>query len=170
MKKTIITLFLSLIAFTWVTAQEAPKSPRVTAEGKKVSVAYGQPSKRDRVLFGTEGSKSLEKYGKLWRTGANQATEITFKNDGKFGGKGIKAGTYTLFTIPGEKEWTIILNSQLKQSGAYDYEKYKDKDVLTIEVPAKAYKESVEKLTFIVKSKSLDFQWDKEGFSVPLSF
>lgn len=170
MKKTIITLFLSLVVVAWASAQDAPKSPRVTAVGKNVSIAYGQPSKRDRVLFGPEGAKSLEKYGKVWRTGANEATEITFKKDGKFGGASVKAGTYTLFTVPGEKEWKIILNSQLKQFGAYDYEKYKDKDVVTLTVPAKTYKESSEKMTFTVKAKALDFQWDKEGFSVPLSF
>lgn len=170
MKKTIFSLILSFVALTVTYAQEAPKSPRVTAEGANVSVAYGQPSKRGRVLFGPEGGQSLEKYGKIWRTGANQSTEITFKKDGKFAGKSVKAGSYSLFTIPGDKEWTIILNSQLKQSGAYEYEKYKDKDVLTVTVPAKKYSDSVEKLTFTVNKKSLDFQWDKEGFSVPISF
>jgi hypothetical protein len=166
MKKSFLALFFSLVAFTWASAQ----SPRVTADGKNVSVAYGQPSKKGRVLFGKEGSESLEKYDKLWRTGANESTEITFKKDATFGGKAIKAGTYSLFTIPGEKQWTIILNSVLGQSGAYDYEKNKDKDVLKVSVPAKKYATSEEKLTFTVKDNSVDFQWDKEGFSVPVKF
>jgi hypothetical protein len=166
MKTTFLALFVSLIALTTACAQ----SPRVTAEGKNVSVAYGQPSKKGRVLFGKEGSESLEKYDKIWRTGANKSTEITFKKDGMFGGKSVKAGTYSLFTIPGEKEWSIILNSVLEQSGAYDYEKNKGKDVLKVTVPAKKYPTSEEKLTFMVKDNSVDFQWDKEGFSVPVKF
>ncbi|WP_439584651.1 DUF2911 domain-containing protein [Dyadobacter bucti] len=166
MKTTFLSLFLALIAFTWASAQ----SPRVTADGKNVSVAYGQPSKKGRVLFGKEGSGSLEPYGKVWRIGANNATEITFKKDGTFGGKPVKAGTYTLFALPTDKDWTLILNSELKQWGAYKYDEIKGKDVLKVTVPNKTYATSEEKLTFTVKDASLDFQWDKAGFSVPLKF
>ena len=166
MKKSFLSLLLTLAAFSWACSQ----SPRVTTDGKNISIAYGQPSKRDRVLFGSEGTQSLEKYGKVWRTGANASTEITFKKDGQFAGKSVKAGTYSLFTIPGDKEWSIILNSVLGQSGAYDYDKNKSKDVLKVTVPAKKYSSSEEKMTFTVKDNSLDFQWDKEGFSVPVKF
>ena len=166
MKTTFVTLFLTLLAFTWASAQ----SPRVTTDGPNVSISYGQPSKKGRVIFGKEGSESLEKYDKIWRTGANASTEITFKKDGMFGGKAVKAGTYSLFSIPGEKEWTIILNSVLGQSGAYEYDKNKEKDVLSVKVPAKTYSTSEEKLTFKASATALDFQWDKSGFSVPLKF
>lgn len=167
MKKNLLFLSLAMFAFTTVFAQNT--SPKVTAEGKNVSVVYGQPSKRDRVIFGAAGSGSLESYGKVWRTGANEATEITFKNDVMFGGKPVKAGTYTLFSIPGEKEWTVILNSVLKQSGAYGYDKVKDKNVAEVTVPTKNYKTSAEKLMFDVKDgKKLVFQWDKQGFEVPI--
>jgi hypothetical protein len=57
----------------------------------------------------------LVPYGQVWRTGANMSTDITFKTDVLFGGKEVKKGTYSIFTIPEEKEWTIILNSQPKQ-------------------------------------------------------
>jgi hypothetical protein len=170
MKKTLVALTLSLFAFTWAVAQEAKPSPRITADGKNVSVAYGQPSMRGRTVFGADGSGSLESYGKVWRIGANEATEITFKKDGMFAGKPVKAGTYTMFAIPGEKEWSLILNSELKQWGAYNYDKIKDKDVLKVTVPAKKYPAAAEKLTFNVKDNALDFQWANSGFSVPLKF
>lgn len=168
MKTTFLTLFLTLIAFTWANAQVA--SPRVSAKGKNVSIAYGQPSKKGRVLFGKAGSGSLEPYGKVWRIGADSATAITFKKDGMFGGKAVKAGTYTFFATPNEKDWTIILNSEGNQWGAYKYEEIKSKDVLKVTVPNKTYPNSAEKLTFTVSDNSLDFQWDKSGFSVPLKF
>ncbi|WP_025762514.1 DUF2911 domain-containing protein [Dyadobacter tibetensis] len=164
MKTSFLALLMTIVAFSLATAQS---SPRVTADGKNVSVAYGQPSQKGRVLFGPEG---LEKYDKVWRTGANKSTEITFKKDGKFAGKSVKAGTYSLFTIPGEKEWTVILNSVLGQSGAFEYEKNKSSDVLSVKVPAKKYDTTQEKLTFTVQDKSLDFQWGQDGFSVPLKF
>ena len=166
MKATFLTLFLSLTALSLTFAQSA----RITTDGKNVSVSYGQPSKKGRVVLGKEGSTSLDKYDKVWRTGANKSTEITFKKDGLFGGKSVKAGTYSLFTIPGEKNWVIILNSVLGQSGAFEYEENKGKDVLKVTVPAKKYADSAEKLTFIVKDNSVDLHWDKEGFSVPVKF
>jgi hypothetical protein len=166
MKATLLSLLFAVIVFAGASAQ----SPRVTAEGTNVSVAYGQPSKKGRLLFGKEDTQSLEKYDKVWRTGANKSTEITFKKDGKFGGKDVKAGTYSLFTIPGEKQWTVILNSVVGQPGASEYEKNKGSDVLKVTVPAKKYSTSEEQLTFKVSDKSVDFQWDKEGFSVPVKF
>lgn len=171
MKKA--TTFLVAFLITTLCAfaqQQKPASPRVSAEGANMKVEYGQPSKKGRVLFGPEGSDALEKYGKVWRIGANNATEITFKKDGTFGGKKVKAGTYTLFAVPTEKDWTLILNSQLGQWGAYKYEEYKDKDVLKVTVPNKKYNNSEEKLTFKVQANSLDFQWDNVGFSVPVKF
>ncbi|MCE6992390.1 DUF2911 domain-containing protein [Dyadobacter sp. CY323] len=166
MKTSLFSLFLTFLALTWATAQ----SPHVSAEGANVKITYGQPSKKGRVLFGKAGSGSLEPFGKVWRIGADSATVITFKKDGMFGGKAVKAGTYTFFALPTEKDWTIILNSELKQWGAYKYEQIKSKDVLKVTVPNKTYPASQEKLTFTVKDNSLDFQWDKAGFSIPLKF
>ncbi|GHB52935.1 DUF2911 domain-containing protein [Persicitalea jodogahamensis] len=169
MKKTLLIFSLVVFAFSTVFAQKP--SPKMTADGKNVTVVYGQPSKRDRVIFGKEGSGSLEPYGKVWRTGANEATEITFKKDVMFGGKPVKAGTYSLYSIPGEKEWTVILNPELKQWGAFGYDKVKDKNVAEVTVPTKNYKTSADKLMFDVKDDNkLSFQWDKQGFEVPLKY
>lgn len=160
-------LFLSLImvsaAFMECSSQP-PKSPRVKAEGKDVEVAYGQPSKRGRVIFG-----ELEPYGKVWRTGANEATEITFKKDAVVGGQPVKAGTYTLFTIPNENEWTVILNPELKQWGAYGYDKIKSKDLPHIKVPAQKVDSPVEKLTMgFDDQNSLIIEWDQTRVAVPI--
>jgi Protein of unknown function (DUF2911) len=166
--KKLSTLLVILLATFSIAIAQAPKSPSVKAESANVTVEYGQPSKRGRVIFAAEGTQSLEKYGKVWRTGANGCTKITFKKDGMFGGKAVKAGTYGLFTVPGEKEWTVILNSDSKQWGAYDYKA--DKDVLRVTVPAKANKEVVEAMTIKVSDTSLDYMWDMAGFSVPIKF
>lgn len=164
MKAKLLTLFFAVFALVGAYAQ----SPRVTAEGSNISIAYGQPSQKGRVLFGKEGSEGLEKYGKVWRIGANNATEITFKKDGSFAGKPVKAGTYTLFATPNEKEWTLILNSVLGQWGAYKHDP--SKDVLTVAVPAKKYKTAEEKLTFKISDNAVDFQWGTDGFSAPVKF
>lgn len=144
-----------------------PKSPRVTAEGATAKVSYGQPSKRGREIFG-----KLEPYGKVWRTGANEATEITFKRDVTFGGAKVKAGTYTLFTIPGETTWSVILNGELGQWGAYNYEKIKAKDVAQVTVPVAATDAVEEKLTLSFKTvgsaEHLVIAWDKTRVEVEI--
>ena len=160
-------LFLSLImvsAALMECSSQPPKSPRVKAEGQDVEVAYGQPSKRGRVIFG-----QLEPYGKVWRTGANEATEITFKKDVVFGGQPVKAGTYTLFTIPNESEWTVILNPELKQWGAYGYDKIKDKDLPHVKVPAQKVDSPIEKLTMRFDDQNnLIIEWDQTRVAVPI--
>jgi hypothetical protein len=90
-----------------------------------VSVEYSRPSMRGRKIFG-----GLVPYGEVWRTGANNATKITFSTDVKLGGADVAAGTYALFTIPGESEWTVILNNVTGQWGSYAYNP--DNDVARI--------------------------------------
>lgn len=85
-----------------------------TEEGPLAKVVYSRPQKNDRDIFG-----ALIPYGKVWRTGANEATTITFYEDVMFGGEMIEAGTYALFTVPGQDEWKIMLNSNPNQWGAY---------------------------------------------------
>lgn len=172
MKKLfLVWMFLAaVISMAQAQDKKPPVSPKLTVESpdKNMKIVYGQPSKKGRVIFGADGSSSLEKYGKVWRTGANEATEITFKNDIMFGGKMVKAGTYTLFTIPGEKEWSVILNSTLGQWGAYDYEKIKGTDVATIQVPVSMNKTPIEKLTITPSNTSIAIAWDNMTISVPI--
>lgn len=93
-----------------------------------ITVEYSRPSMRGRKIFGPGG---LEPYGAVWRTGANNATKVTFSTPVKFGGKDVPAGTYALYSIPGENEWTVILN-QAPGWGSYAYEASKDVARVTV--------------------------------------
>jgi hypothetical protein len=168
--KKISALILVLFTSLTVAMAQAPASPRITAESpnKNIKVVYGQPSKKGRVVFGPEGSAALEKFGKPWRTGANEATEVTFKNDVMFGGKHVKAGTYTLVTMPGEKEWGVVLNSTLGQWGAYEYEKNKANNVAEVKAKVVNNPAAVEKLTITPANNGLSIAWDNVTVAVPI--
>ena len=159
------TMFLAVAVMA--TAQdakkEAPKSPRVTAANELAEISYGQPSKRGRVIFG-----ELVPYGKVWRTGANMSTDMEVKTDVLFGGKELKKGTYAIFTIPGEKEWTIIVNGVPAQRGAGQYEANKDKNVLEVKAPVEKSASVQEKFTISLEPGNLVFSWDDVIVKVPL--
>jgi hypothetical protein len=155
-------LFLGGIAFG---QPSHPNSPHDTLRTKDITVTYGRPYKKGRDIFG-----KLEPYGKVYRVGADEATTITFARNGSFGGQPIKAGTYTLFAIPNEKSWTVILNSQLGQWGAFGYDKYKAKDVLHVDVPVITLNAPVEQLTIAAPGKDLTITWDKTKVAIPISF
>lgn len=168
MKKLLLLAAMAFAGTTLLTTEAAAQggkpSPHDTVSVKNIKVTYGRPYKKNRVIFG-----GLEKYGNVWRTGANEATEITFAKDATFGGKPVKAGTYTLFTIPEEKEWTIILNSQLKQWGAYKYNEIKGSDVLQVKVPVKHLENVVEQHTIRFTPKNeMIIEWDQTQVSVPI--
>jgi hypothetical protein len=163
MKNTIMFLLAFVATLNFSIAQNAPKSTAEVAENDVVKVTYGAPSKRDREIFG-----KLVPFGEVWRTGANNGTEITFKKDVTFGGKAVKAGTYTLFTIPGQKEWKVLLNSELKQWGSYGYAKIKDKNVAEVSVPATMTENTVEKFNISATATGITIAWDKTAVSVAI--
>lgn len=112
-------------------------------------------------------------YGKVWRAGANEATEIKFYQDVELGSKKVKAGTYSLFTIPGEKEWTIILNSDVDYWGAYSYNA--KNDVVRVTAPATEMNDVVENFTIQFNGKgdkqgSMKLAWDKTVVDVPVKY
>jgi Protein of unknown function (DUF2911) len=159
---------LTTIAFFGIAAYAQPShpsSPHDTLSVKNLKVTYGRPYKKGRAIFG-----SLEPYGKVYRCGADENTTITFAKDGTFGGKAVKAGTYSLFVIPTETKWTIILNGNPKQWGAFDYEKNKDKDVLHVDVPVKKLSSVVEQLTIKAPASDLIIEWDQTQVAIPFSF
>ncbi len=130
-----------------------------------VRVMYSRPQLKGRAL--TELTPS----GKIWRTGANEATEIIFYKDVNFGGKDIKAGTYSLFTIPGEDEWTVVLNKNLNQWGAYSYDE--GADVARVKVPSSSDGKSLEEFSIAFKDTDqgadMVMGWDKTRVSVPIT-
>ncbi|SHJ21093.1 DUF2911 domain-containing protein [Pseudozobellia thermophila] len=133
---------------------------------KAVRVIYSRPQLKGRSL------SELAPAGKVWRTGANEAAEITFYTDATFGGKSVKAGTYSLFTIPGDKEWTIILNKNLNQWGAYSYDE--SADVLRVSAPSSTNGSSLEEFSIAFKEvdggAELAMGWDKTRVLVPITF
>ncbi|TAD86814.1 MAG: DUF2911 domain-containing protein [Bacteroidetes bacterium] len=160
-------LFFLCVAFAGIVqlacGQGSRKSPHETVSNADISVTYGRPFAKGREIFG-----KLEKYGQVWRTGADEATEITFKRDMTFAGKSITKGTYTLFTIPGETQWTIILNSKLGEWGAYGYDKIKDKNVLESKVSSTKLTTKVEQFTIALSSSAVVLSWDNVEVSIPI--
>ena len=173
MKKYILIivgiLVLSVAGYFGMRAYTKGASPETTAiyekNGLRIQVEYSRPSKKGRVIFG-----SLEPYGKVWRTGANEATQIAINKPVSFGGKPLQAGTYTLFTIPNKEMWTVILNSELEQWGAFNYND--SKDVLRVQVPVTNTNKVIEMFTidFTEGNHTVNMQlmWDQTKVEVPI--
>ncbi len=169
---TSIAFAFVMLLSTNVEAQKFPgldKSPMDAAShpndykvaNKVAKIVYGRPQLKDRSL------EKLAPNGKQWRLGANEAAEITFYKDVTFGGKAIKAGTYTMSAIPGEKEWTLILSSDLNVWGSYFYNKAND--VARITVKASMADESLEAFSIVFdKDGTMHMGWGKVRVSVPM--
>jgi len=119
-----------------------PSSYKVSK--KDIKVVYSRPQLKGRTLA------KLAPADKVWRTGANEAAEITFYKNVVFGGEKVKKGTYTLFTIPGANEWTVILNKASNVWGAYSYDEKQDVvrvkgAVSKSDTPIEAFSISIEK-------------------------
>lgn len=150
--------------------QEKPKSPRTSAMamvgGNHIHIDYSSPSVRGRQVFG-----GVVGFGEVWVTGAHQATSIQFDQAVMINNNEIPAGKYGFFTIPGESEWTLILNQVWDMHLADDYDP--SKDVLRWKVTPQTLPESLEALTYTVQEASDDetlisMAWDRTlvSFSV----
>lgn len=133
-----------------------------------MKVTYGRPQKKGRTMLGEK-----EPFGQVWRTGANESTELKLYRDVTFGDKKIPAGTYTLYTIPNKDQWTIIFNSKLDTWGAYEYEE--SKDVARIQVPAGKTDEVVEAFTIafddaVDNSSNLVLAWENTKVKIPFKY
>ena len=129
-------------------------------------VIYSRPQKNGRLIFG-----DLVEYGKVWRLGANEATEIEFFRSVKIGDKKVEKGRYTLYSIPAEDTWTIILNKDNDTWGAFKYDE--QKDVLRTSVPVQKLNEGVEALAMTFEKSdsgcNLIIAWDNIKASLPIS-
>lgn len=169
--KTLCSCFL--IASEWVFATalfaQTPKvdfpapSPACTIRQRvgltDIEVVYSRPGVKGRPIFG-----GLVPYGEVWRTGANQATKLTFSTPVKLNGASVPAGTYALFTIPGETEWTIIVNKTSSQNGAFQYDE--KADLVRVKAAPMEIAEHVETFTIAIddirdESATLYLLWDK---------
>ena len=164
MKQIASLVFVLLFAISGASAKDRV-SPHTTVQGNNITITYGQPSMKGRLIFG-----DLVPWGQVWRTGADEATEITFAKDCTFAGKKVKAGTYTLFTTPGQNAWGIILNSKLGQWGSFDYEKNKAADVVNTAIRPKFIQDQKETLTFTVTTEGIKMEWASVVLMIPVQF
>ena len=171
MKKQTSFLALSLLLFALpLAAQEKPRlSPKTQATGsiagKKITIDYGAPSVRGRKIMG-----ELVPYGKVWRTGANEATTLTTESDLVIGTVNVPAGKYTLFTLPTAEGWTLIINRQTGQWGTnYD----ESQDLGRVPMKVVALKAPVETMNISIaggadKKGTLKLAWENTEVSVPV--
>lgn len=156
------------------TVHAQPDLPRASPDAKvsqvigltEISVEYGSPAVKGRKIWG-----ELVPYEQMWRTGANQATKISFGRDTTFGDHWVPAGTYALFTIPSKGAWTVILNKKADQSGTgRDYKA--DQDLVRLRVQPKPAPMR-ERMTFLFSDftddkGTLDLEWEKLRLSIPI--
>lgn len=137
---------------------------RITLEDTYLRVVYSRPYKRGRDnIFGTKESGALVPFGEIWRTGANEATEITITGDVMVGDKRLPAGTYSLFTNPGPEVWTVHFNSALGLSGTGRFDADTQQfqavdlaatDVLVFSAAARALEEEVDQFTIAFEPRN----------------
>jgi hypothetical protein len=129
-------------------------------------ILYSRPQKQGRKIFG-----ELVEYGKVWRLGANEATEIELYKDVKIGGKKVSKGRYTLYAIVSENVWTLILNKDTDTWGAFKYDS--KKDVLRTDVPVQKTDEVVESMSMLFEKSatgvSLIIAWEQVKVTLPIT-
>ena len=182
MKKLRLLALMAVAVFFSADFSLAQKAPGIDAspadisylrtEGRKgdvvAKVVYGRPQKKGRTMLG-----GVEKYGEVWRTGANETTERSFYRDVNVGDMAVKAGTYSLYTIPNKDQWTIILNSKLDTWCSYNYDK--SQDVARINVPAGTSNDEVEAFAIYFEepkssTSNMILAWEKTMVKVPIKF
>lgn len=154
-----------------VNAQDLPApSPSATVKQRvgltDVEITYSRPGVKDRVIFG-----DLVPYNELWRTGANKVSAISFSTDVTIMNNKLPAGTYAIFTIPGESEWTFIFNSNTEQWGTYAHKD--EEDVFKVRINPES-SEPTESMMFYFddirdESATINLQWATTRISIPFT-
>ena len=171
-----VILLITLLFITEVGYSQLAVTPRpsplaiATARYKDtyLKIVYSQPHKRGREIFG----KTVP-YNQVWRTGANETTEITITKDILINNQPLKAGTYSLLTIPSKGNWTIIVNSDVGMWGSYNYNI--KQDILRFDVSVETLTEVVyEPFTILIDQKTdkatISLLWDKTKVTFPIQF
>lgn len=179
MKKKILIavgiLFLGFLAFflygVLTTRSHSPsETKQVSHQGLDVKVVYCRPFKKGRLIFGEESDEALVPFGKYWRLGANEATEITFNKAVDFGGKTVEAGSYRMYAVPKADSWEVSLNSELGKFGYF--EPNYALDVIKVNVPVTTAPTENEQFTITLNPDSagikMDMAWDKVLVQVPI--
>ncbi len=163
-----LTIASSVLAAETAKIEFPAPSPGCTLKQRvgltDIEVAYSRPGVKGRDIFG-----GLVPYGKVWRTGANQATKIIFSTPVKLNGTEIAAGTYALMTIPGKDEWKVIINKGSEQPGPYKYDE--KLDVVRFSATPVKLAHSVDSFTIEFNqiaddSAVMDISWDKTGVPI----
>jgi len=173
MKKLFLLAAASYIFFSTEAQQLTTPQPSPTANIKQnfalssIEISYSRPGMKGRKIFG-----DLVPFGNVWRTGANNATTITFGEDVTIGGKKVAAGKYGLLTIPDANEWTIIITKQLDVTSPSAYKQ--DQDVVRVKVKPETLPFAIESFTIMfsdVKSSSvsLGLMWDNVYVELPIT-
>jgi len=160
--------------FFYLNARSRTLSPSdeesLTSGGLTVTVKYSRPSVRGRLIFGPEDQSALQPFGKYWRLGANEATEISFNRNIAFNGSPVKAGAYRMYAIPGADNFEIVLNTEVGQSGSNQPDE--DNDVLRTKVPTQRTSAPVEQFTISLAPEGdgmqMVFEWSDTRFVAPL--
>ncbi len=178
-RKTIwitLALILAILAggFIYMNYRNRTLSPpgnaELTSGDLTVSVSYSRPSVRNRVVFGSEEEKALQPYGKYWRLGANEATEVSFNRDVSVNGTAVKAGKYSMYAIPGPDSFEIALNSETGKWGAFEPDL--SLDVMRTNVATEKLPNPVEQYTISLDEArngiDMIFEWSDTRFVVPV--
>jgi len=166
---SIVLLAVASLALAQQTPEDKSKRPsppgtaEVTLKGKKITIDYSRPS-----LKGRKVGQELAPYGKVWRTGANEATTLTTEIDLNIGGTKVPAGKYTLWTLPSEGTWKLIINKQTGQWGTrYD----ESQDLERVDMKKSPLPQTVEQFTISFDKKGenladLNLDWENMRVSV----
>ncbi len=169
-------IIIGVVTNVYLKKQKKSRSPEehidFIADEVKIRIFYNRPYKKGREIFG-----ALVPYGKVWRTGANEATTFETNKDLTFEGKILKKGKYTIWTIPGEEVWTIIFNSEFGQWGIGpdgEANRKPERDVLSLNVRSVQSEREFEQFTISFEKVGGDAEmvliWDKTLVAVPFSF
>ena len=161
-KGLVIGLFVVGIGVA-LDAQRQRASPHeavtATVDGASVSIEYGRPYMKGRKIFG--GPESLVPFGKVWRTGADEATTLTTDKGLTFGSVSVPAGKYTLFTIPGDKEWMLVINKQTGQWGTqYDQAQDAGRVAMKVQATSAPVEQFTIKIADTPAGGEMHFEWE----------